>query len=71
MLAACQGYMAIVTALLEAGAEVDTVDDQGDTALICAAHKGYLAIVTALLEAGAEVDTVNDNGKKISSEFKP
>lgn len=43
-----------VTALLEAGANVNTADDSGDTALCSAVRLGYTDIAAFLLERGAD-----------------
>jgi ankyrin repeat protein len=42
--------------LLEHGAEVDVRDNEGETALHCAATNGHHKVVALLLEHGAEVD---------------
>ena len=54
--AAAAGDTAKVAAALEAGAEVDSQDDNGQTALLYAAGVGKDAVVPALLAAGANVD---------------
>ena len=54
--AAYRGDLARLRALLAGGADVDAVDKDGDTALICAAFKGHLGCVRELLRAGAQVD---------------
>jgi hypothetical protein len=53
---------AIVTAVLDAGADVDAIDDAGDTALLQAASVGDEAIVRLLLQAGADPDIAADSG---------
>ncbi len=55
-----KGYVEIVSALLEAGADVDVAQDvgpvAGPTLLHVAAEKGHKALVGVLLEAGAQVN---------------
>ncbi len=46
----------IVQALLDAGADVNAKDNNGETALIQAASTGHTETVQALLDAGADVD---------------
>ena len=63
MQAAETGQLALVQALLEAGAAVDSQSDyNGYTALMSAAETGRLDIVQALLEAGAALDFQNSRG---------
>jgi len=45
----------IVNMLISHGADLDVQDQQGQTALIIAAHKGSTALLATLLEAGAKV----------------
>ena len=51
-----------VHALLAAGADVNTAQADGATALHWAAHRDALAAVETLLQAGADVDAANDHG---------
>ncbi len=51
--AAKNGDVKTVEAALVAGADVNYVDNNGDTALIWAALRNHIAIVTVLLDAGA------------------
>ena len=53
-MAALWGYPSIANLLLQAGATVDAVDNDGDTALHCAAYFGKIQVVEALLNAGAD-----------------
>ncbi len=53
MLAAAKPDPALVRVLLDAGAEVDTRDAQGDPAINWAAYYGHAAVVAALFDAGA------------------
>ena len=53
----------MVRSLLEAGAEVDSKDGNGDgTPLSWAAENGHSEVVKSLLEAGAEVDCEDNEG---------
>ncbi len=45
--------------LLKGGVDVDAVNGNGRTALICAARDGHEKVVRLLLERGAEIDAVN------------
>lgn len=49
MLAASHGKLEVIELLLESGADVNIQDDDGSTALMCAAEHGYLDIVNALV----------------------
>jgi len=49
MLASSRGREDVAEMLLEAGAEVNAQDDDGSTALMCAAEHGCVAIVKMLL----------------------
>ena len=60
--AAQQGNVGAVSALLEAGADIDAKDKNGMTALMYAAQQGNVGAVSALLEAGADVDARNKAG---------
>lgn len=54
--AAESGDAARLAELLETGAEVDTLDRYGQTALMLAARNGHVDAVRVLLDAGAELD---------------
>lgn len=65
-LAAMEGNVACVRALLRHKAEVDGMNTRGRTPLhVCAEHgnsNGHVAVVRILIEHGAEVDARDDNG---------
>lgn len=52
-----RGDVESVRSLIDAGADIDTVDHQGDSALAKACHAGSLPCVELLLEANARVDS--------------
>jgi uncharacterized protein len=56
ILAATNGHEQIVDALLDAGAAVDTTDNDNATALMYASSKGHVGIVRKLLQRGADVN---------------
>ena len=56
------GHDAVVNALLDRGAEVNTQNNYDITALMLAAYDGKVAMVEALLDRGAEIETQAKNG---------
>jgi hypothetical protein len=56
------GNLERVQELIAAGANVNHVDDDGETALIHASWKGHAAVVAALLAAGAAVNHAYKDG---------
>ena len=52
----------LVKLLLAKGADVNAVDDQGNTALMLAANAGEFQIVASLIDAGANVNAKNKEG---------
>jgi len=60
--AASHGHEAVVQTLVKLGADVTTVDKDGDTPLHYAALNCHAAIVQALVNLGADVKAVNQNG---------
>ena len=61
--AALKGHTDIVNLLLDAGAEVDTRDNEGRTAVIMAALKGNTDVVRILRDTGADLTIVDVDGK--------
>lgn len=61
MLAVSHGRMDMVELLLDSGADINIQDDDGSTALMCAAEHGHIDIVKFLL-AQPECDlTITDS----------
>ncbi len=58
-----EGTSEIVWDLINAGAKIDLVDEDGDTALMEAALVHNLSVLNTLLEAGAKVDHRNQAGQ--------
>ena len=56
------GHTEVVRLLIQHGAEVDKVDDEGKTALMFAAEKGYKDVVEHLVEAGAGINNACEKG---------
>ena len=63
IVAADGGCKDIVEILLEAGANIEHQNDQGETALIAAAQNGHTEIVQMLLDAGANRKQENADGE--------
>ena len=63
IVAADGGCKEIVEMLLQAGANIEHRNDQGETALISAAQNGHKEIVQMLLDAGANVNQENADGE--------
>jgi hypothetical protein len=53
MVAATEGHAEIVQLLIEAGSELDWLDEEGSTALSLARSNGHLDVAAALSQAGA------------------
>ena len=61
---ACQnGHEAIVSLLLEKGADVNAKNNDGWTPLHWASENGHEAIVSLLLEKGADVNAKDNDGE--------
>ena len=56
------GTLDAVVAALEAGADVNAVDETGNTALHHVVDKGFDRVVELLVERGARLDAANDRG---------
>ena len=57
-----EGHKNIVQLLLDAGADIETRDDSGDTPLIIASYKGRTEVVKLLVDAGADIEAMDDAG---------
>jgi ankyrin repeat protein len=62
IVAAARGEPSIVQALLDAGAQVDSQNNNGDTAILFAAAEGHTSIVQLLLSSGADWTIKNLDG---------
>ncbi len=62
-IAARQGHAALVSILLEAGADPDVADSEGWTPLRASAWGGHASTVQVLLERGAQVDACDSEGR--------
>ena len=54
MVAATRGDVAIVQALVDAGADVDARNEKHETAMLFAASNGHASVVQVLLQSGAD-----------------
>ncbi|XP_043203160.1 death-associated protein kinase 1-like [Amphibalanus amphitrite] len=61
--AAGVGQLEVVQALRSKGAELDRVDERGDSAAIWAARHGHPAVLSYLIAEGADVDCKNKCGE--------
>ena len=62
MKAAIKGNDKFVELLIDAGADVNSVNDSGSTALMLAAQNSHPLCVIALIKAGADVNMVDNEG---------
>lgn len=53
---------AAMDVLLKEGVLIDSVNEKGETPLMCALQKGYLETFRALMSAGASVNSINAEG---------
>ena len=60
--AATKGDLNKVIEAFDAGADVDTQDDDGNTALILASNNGHIETVQLLIGYGANVEAKDNNG---------
>ena len=63
IIAAFNGCRDIVKMLLDAGANIEHKNDQGENALISAVQEGHIDTVKLLLDAGADVNQSNTDGE--------
>lgn len=72
MLAVSHGRMDMIKLLIDAGAEINIQDDDGSTALMCAAEHGHIDIVRLLLNQpncdSSILDTDGSSALKIALE---
>ena len=61
--AAALGDLETVTVMLAQGADADSTDEDGRTALIEASWRGYSTIVSTLIQQGSNVGQTDANGK--------
>lgn len=61
--ASAAGFSYVVLLLLDEGAEIDVVDNNGRTALIWACAKGRIEIVKLLLDKGANLHVADKDGR--------
>jgi len=73
MLASQYDHPEVVQLLLKAGANLNSSDNFGWTALMYASHYGHVEVVQLLLNAGANPNAVNNdvNGEKDCCAFRP
>ena len=51
--------------LLQAGADADARDEDGDTPLLYTAYFGHVELARALLGSGVDVSSTNDGGAAV------
>ncbi len=62
IVAAQEGHLRVVRALLHAGARVNHSNDAGWTSLMASCSRGHLAVAKTLVGAGAEIDASDEDG---------
>ncbi|RYP45981.1 hypothetical protein DL768_007763 [Monosporascus sp. mg162] len=62
-LAIARRHMRAISALLEYQADIDAVDQDGQTPLICAVHLGFDGLVSFLLDSGAHMELEDRYGQ--------
>jgi ankyrin repeat protein len=60
--ASVRGYLEVVKLLLEMGADVNIIDDDGRTPLNCALKNRHVEVAKLLLDEGADVNIPNNSG---------
>lgn len=60
--AASSGNLDLVASLLTQGAQIETKDDQGHTALSLSAHEGLVEVMDFLIKKGANINSKSNNG---------
>ena len=63
--AAAMGNLDLVASLIAGGADLDTPDGAGRTALMAAARMGHVEIVQILADAGADIDAQDKEGRTV------
>ena len=63
IIASQNGCTDIVRMLLDAGANIEHKNDQGENALISAVQEGHIDTVKLLLDAGADINQANSDGE--------
>jgi len=69
MLAVSHGKTEVVKLLIECGADLNIQDEDGSTALMCAAEHGLLEIVNILLSCSECDVSIADNVNKLHDKF--
>ncbi|WP_375709203.1 ankyrin repeat domain-containing protein [Sporosarcina sp. NCCP-2222] len=59
--AAAEGDTETVIALIESGANIDAIDNQGNTAVMAATQRNHVDLVKTLIEHGADINIRNHN----------
>lgn len=65
MLACQQGNVAVTKELIAAGANLEAINSDGNTALWAACYAENLAIIQLLLDAGTQIDHQNPDGASV------